>query len=151
MTRVPADNEFILVKLQLRLRHIELVLQVFLLRFRGGSDSSRELGDFVLIFLKRRLLLAFFIGQFLESWRKSRRTLLRGAKGNVVFSSVIVVDVTAPQHVARILEDRAGPIARLTPAITRTPLDAATLDADPEYLPELARIVAAAVAREQQP
>jgi hypothetical protein len=50
------------------------------------------------------------------------------------------------QQVARMLKDRSGPVARLTPAITRAPLDQNALAADPEYLPELARIMAAAMA-----
>ena len=77
-------------------------------------------------------------------------SVLRGQAG-VVFSSVIVIDTRAPHPIARVLEDRLGAIARLTPAIARTPLDAAALDANPAYLPELARIVAAAVAAQQHP
>ena len=75
-------------------------------------------------------------------------SVLRGEAGAPVFSSVIAIDLGEPRPVARLLEDRAGAIVRLTPAITRTPLDVAALHRDPEYLPELARIVAAAVARE---
>ncbi len=70
-------------------------------------------------------------------------SLLRGAAGNPLFSSVIVIDLH--DRVARILEDRVGPIARLTPAIAAARLDAAALDADPEYLPELARITQRAI------
>jgi Tol biopolymer transport system component len=70
-------------------------------------------------------------------------SLLRGAAGNPLFSSVIVIDLR--DRVARILEDRVGPIARLTPAIAAARLDAAALDADPEYLPELARITERAI------
>ena len=73
-------------------------------------------------------------------------SVLRDSAGKVLFSSVIVIDERARHPVARILEDRVGAIARLTPAITRTPLDASALAADPEYLPELRRIVAAALA-----
>jgi hypothetical protein len=50
---------------------------------------------------------------------------------------------------ARLLQDRAGAIARLTPAVTRVPLDARALASDPEYLPELARIVAKAMAAQK--
>ena len=72
-------------------------------------------------------------------------SVLRGEHG-VVFSSVIVIDARAAHPVARVLEDHVGPIARLTPAVARTRLDAAALDANPEYLPELARIVGHAIA-----
>lgn len=78
-------------------------------------------------------------------------SLLRGAAGNTVFSSVIVIDMQTRPLKARMLEDRAGAIARLTPAITRTPLDARAIASDPEYLPELARIVANAIATQQNP
>jgi Tol biopolymer transport system component len=77
-------------------------------------------------------------------------SLLRGESGKPLFSSVIVVDTRAPQRVARILEDRVGPIARLTPAIAAPRLDAAALASDPEYVPELARIIAAAIAAQRQ-
>ncbi len=69
-------------------------------------------------------------------------SLLRGADGRAVFSSVIVIDTREPRPVARLLEDRVGPIARLTPAVAIAALDDAALHADPEYLPELARIMA---------
>jgi hypothetical protein len=76
---------------------------------------------------------------------------LRGAAGNVVFSSVIHVDTTETPATARILEDRTGAIERLTPAIACEPLDAAALRADREYLPELARIVARAIDEQSAP
>ena len=78
-------------------------------------------------------------------------SLLRGARGNVLFSSVIVVDLTQHPRVARILEDRTGPIARITPALAPIALDAPALDADPEYLSELARITAKAAAANPPP
>lgn len=79
-------------------------------------------------------------------------SLLRGAQGNALFSSVIVIDLRAKPRKARLLQDRIGAIARLTPAIARTvTLDAAALAADPEYLPELARIMAAAMAQQREP
>lgn len=68
-------------------------------------------------------------------------SVLRGAEGRVVFSSIIHVDTRERHPVARILEDRVGAIVRLTPAVTATPLDAAALRGDPEYLPELAHIM----------
>ena len=77
-------------------------------------------------------------------------SVLRGARGNVLFSSVIVIDTHAAHPIARILQDRTGAIARLTPAIATADLDAKALDADPEYLPELARITAAAIAAQKQ-
>jgi Tol biopolymer transport system component len=77
-------------------------------------------------------------------------SLLRGDAGKPLFSSVIVIDLRAPRRVARILEDRVGPIARLTPAIVAPDLDAAALESSPEYVPELARIVAAAIASQPQ-
>jgi Tol biopolymer transport system component len=73
-------------------------------------------------------------------------SVLRGALGNAVFSSVIVVDTSVKPRTARMLKDRAGAVARLTPAITRARLDTNALAAVPEYLPELARIIAAATA-----
>lgn len=76
-------------------------------------------------------------------------SVLRGAAGNVVFSSVIVIDMQARPLTARLLADRVGAIARLTPAVTREPLDARALAAVPEYLPELARIMAGAIAKHE--
>jgi len=78
-------------------------------------------------------------------------SVLRGADGKAVFSSVIVIDTAARTRVARMLEDRAGAIARLTPAIVAPRLDAGALARDPEYLPELARITAAAIAAQRAP
>ena len=76
-------------------------------------------------------------------------SVLRGAAGNPVFSSVIVIDTHARPTTARLLQDRVGAIDRLTPAIARVPLDARALESDPEYLPELARIMAAAMAAQK--
>jgi dipeptidyl aminopeptidase/acylaminoacyl peptidase len=73
-------------------------------------------------------------------------SVLRGAQGNAVFSSVIVIDTQRLPLTARLLEDRIGAVPRLTPAVAQTPLDANALASDPEYLPELARIMAAAIA-----
>ena len=86
-------------------------------------------------------------------WSRDGRFLfatsaLRGADGRVVFSSIIHVDTRDRAPVARMLEDRVGPIVRLTPAVTATPLDARALHENPEYLPELARIMSRAI--EQQ-
>src|SRR5690606_15479874 len=54
-------------------------------------------------------------------------SVLRGAAGNPVFSSVIVIDTHARPMTARLLQDRVGAIARLTPAIARVQLDARAL------------------------
>jgi Tol biopolymer transport system component len=76
-------------------------------------------------------------------------SVLRDTLGGAVFSSVIVIDMTSPRRTARLLEDRVGPVVRLTPAVARVTLDRAALDANPEYLRELARIVASALARQR--
>lgn len=78
-------------------------------------------------------------------------SVLRGADGRVVFSSIIHVDSRETPRVARILEDRVGAIVRLTPAVTATPLDAAALRRDPEYLPELARIMSRWIEQQRAP
>ena len=77
-------------------------------------------------------------------------SLLRGTQGAALFSSVIVIDTQRQPRVARILEDRVGAIARLTPAIATQALDASALDADPEYIAELARITTKAIHDEQR-
>jgi len=77
-------------------------------------------------------------------------SVMRGDAG-VVFSSVVHVDLQESVLRVRMLRDRAGAIARLTPAIAVSDLDATALDADPEYLPELARILAAAIANQKAP
>jgi Tol biopolymer transport system component len=76
-------------------------------------------------------------------------SVLRGAGGRPLFSSVIHVDLQEVPAKARILRDRAGAIARFTPAVAAARLDAPALRGDPEYLPELARIMAEAVASAQ--
>jgi Tol biopolymer transport system component len=76
-------------------------------------------------------------------------SVLRGASGNPVFSSVIVIDTRErPMH-ARMLVDRVGAIPRLTPALTRAHLDESALARNPEYLPELRRITAGAIAKQK--
>ncbi|MEO6772131.1 MAG: hypothetical protein ABI467_03805, partial [Kofleriaceae bacterium] len=54
-------------------------------------------------------------------------SVLRGARGNAVFSSVVVVDLTQHPRVARILQDRTGAVARFTPAIASSALDVRAL------------------------
>jgi Tol biopolymer transport system component len=71
-------------------------------------------------------------------------SILLGERG-VLFSSVIHVDLGEPQRRARMLVDHAGASARLTPAIVAQTLDARALHEDPEYLSELARIMADAI------
>lgn len=67
-----------------------------------------------------------------------------------LFSSVIHVELAETPRHARMLEDHVGGIARLTPAIVAPSLDAAALRKNPEYLPELARIMSAAFEKAQQ-
>jgi hypothetical protein len=78
-------------------------------------------------------------------------SVLRRADGGPLFSSVIHVDVGESPPRARMLRDRAGTIARLTPAVAAPRLDAPALRGDPEYQGELARIVAAAIAEASRP
>lgn len=70
---------------------------------------------------------------------------LRGADRRPLFSSIIFIDLHDTTPTARMLEDRAAAIVRFTPAVTNAPLDAEALRTDPEYLPELGRIMARAV------
>jgi Tol biopolymer transport system component len=77
-------------------------------------------------------------------------SVLRGVRGNPLFSSVVVVDLEEKPTRARILVDRAGASARLTPAVAASELDAPALRSKPEYLPELSRIMAREIARQQQ-
>ena len=77
-------------------------------------------------------------------------SVLPGAGDRPVFASVVFIDrEESPPHV-RLLRDSAGAIVRVTPAIATTALDATALRNDPEYLPELARIVAWVIAKQQQ-
>lgn len=75
-------------------------------------------------------------------------SLLHGDAG-VLFSSIVHVDLRERAPVTRMLRDRAGAVARLTPAIVARDLDVAALHEDPEYLPELARIMAAAIEKQR--
>ena len=77
-------------------------------------------------------------------------SVLRGADDKVVFSSIVYVDLRETPPIARILEDRVGAIVRLTPAVTATPLDAAALHENPEYLPELAHIMSRAIQEQRE-
>jgi Tol biopolymer transport system component len=75
---------------------------------------------------------------------------LAGAETPTLFSSVVHVDLQESPPRARILSDRAVAVARLTPAIVAKQLDVAALRGDPEYLPELARIMAAKIAEQRR-
>lgn len=75
-------------------------------------------------------------------------SVLPGARDQPLFASVIFVDRDEAPMRARILRDRAGALARVTPAIAAA-LDATTLRRDPEYLPELAKVMAAAIAKQK--
>jgi Tol biopolymer transport system component len=88
-------------------------------------------------------------------WSPDGRYLLatsavRSSTGAMLLSSVIVIDMKQVPHVARMLEDRAGTLSRLTPAVAPVTLDVRALAANPEYLPELARIIAASIAHQKQ-
>ncbi|HEU0036991.1 MAG TPA: hypothetical protein VFQ53_40550 [Kofleriaceae bacterium] len=76
-------------------------------------------------------------------------SLLRGDADRPLFSSIVHVDLREDPPHARMLGERAGPVSRLTPAVSTTRLDVQALRSDPEYLPELARIMAAKIADEQ--
>ncbi|CAN5860577.1 hypothetical protein BH11MYX3_BH11MYX3_05330 [soil metagenome] len=70
-------------------------------------------------------------------------SVLRGdpTARRTMWSSVIYIDLAERPRRARMLKDRAGGIVRLTPAILARTLDVAALRANPEYVPELARIM----------
>jgi Tol biopolymer transport system component len=72
-------------------------------------------------------------------------SVLRDPTGRAVLSSVVHVEVGAQAPVARILRDRAGTLARTSPAVAPVELDVDALRACPEYRDELARIVRAAL------
>lgn len=71
-------------------------------------------------------------------------SLLRGER-TMLFSSVIAIDLAARPIKARILVDRAGAVARLTPTVIARTIASRDLAANPEYLPELARIMMRAI------
>ncbi|MGN6106275.1 MAG: TolB family protein, partial [Kofleriaceae bacterium] len=77
-------------------------------------------------------------------------SLLRGADGKPLFSSVVHVDLQESPRRARMLQDRAGAVARLTPAIATSALDVEALRRDPEYLSQLAKIMADAIEHARQ-
>ena len=75
-------------------------------------------------------------------------SVLPGASEQPLFASVVFCDRDESPMRARILRDSAGPLTRVTPAIA-TALDATALRRDPEYLPELAKVMAAAIAKQK--
>lgn len=77
-------------------------------------------------------------------------SIMKGEQG-VLFSSVIHIDLGEPRRRVRMLVDHAGAVPRLTPAIVAPSLDARALHEDPEYLSELARIMADAIERRAEP
>ncbi len=67
-----------------------------------------------------------------------------------LFASVIFFDrAEATPHV-RLLRDSAGALVRVNPAIATSTLDVTALHKDPEYLPELANIMAKAIAKQRE-
>ena len=76
-------------------------------------------------------------------------SVLPGASEQPLFASVVFVDRDESPMRVRILRDRAGAIARVMPAVATAALDATALRRDPEYLPELARVMAQAIARQR--
>jgi Tol biopolymer transport system component len=65
-----------------------------------------------------------------------------------LFASIVFVDRDEQPMRVRILRDSAGPLMRVQASIA-TALDARTLRGDPEYLPELANVIARAIANQQ--
>ena len=89
------------------------------------------------------------------TWSRDGRFLfatsvLRGEGGHVLFSSVVHVDLRESPRRVRILRDRVRAFVRLTPAVVARTLGVAALHADAEYLPELGRIMATAIAEQTQ-
>ena len=72
--------QFILIQIGLRLGDVDLVLQIFFLRFRRGRQLLGQLRDIVLIFLDGLLSLDLARGNLLGFRRERRRILLRRAQ-----------------------------------------------------------------------
>ncbi len=77
-------------------------------------------------------------------------SVLRGEESGALFSSIVHVDLQEQVPRARMLEDHAGAVARLTPALATPTLDVAALRENPEYLPELARVMARAISEQRK-
>jgi Tol biopolymer transport system component len=78
-------------------------------------------------------------------------SLLRGADGRPLFSSVIFFEVGLAAPVARVLVDRVGAVIRLTPTISDLPLRDEVLRQRPVYLEMLREVVREAIERSQRP
>lgn len=74
-------------------------------------------------------------------------SLVRGGDGRPLFSSVIFFDRDEAVPVARILVDRVGAVARLTPALSEIPLREGVLRQRPQYLDILRDVLRKAVER----
>lgn len=74
-------------------------------------------------------------------------SLVRGADGRPLFSSVIFFDPGQAPPVARVLIDRVGAVARLTPALSEIPLRDGVLRQRPRYLDVLRDVLRKAVER----
>jgi Tol biopolymer transport system component len=74
-------------------------------------------------------------------------SLLRGADGRPLFSSVIFVERAATPRVARVLIDRVGAVTRLTPTLSEVPLRDAILRQRPEYRDTLRDVIRQAIER----
>jgi Tol biopolymer transport system component len=74
-------------------------------------------------------------------------SLLRGADGRPMFSSIIFVELAAAKPVARVLIDRVGAVTRLTPTLSDVPLRDAILRQRPAYLDALREVIRQAVDR----
>ncbi len=77
-------------------------------------------------------------------------SLVRGADGLPVFSSVIFVELAAAAPVARILVDRVGAVQRLTPTLSDVPLRDAVLRQRPQYLDTLRDVLRRAIERNEE-
>lgn len=74
-------------------------------------------------------------------------SLVRGADGRPLFSSVIFFELGVSKPVARVLVDRVGAVARLTPALSEIPLRDGVLRQRPQYLDTLRDVLRKAVER----
>lgn len=87
-------------------------------------------------------------------WSRDGRFLfatsrLSGAETRTLFSSIVVIDLAEQPPTARMLRDRAGAVPRLTPAVAARRLDARRIHDAPEYMDELARVVARELAEQR--
>lgn len=78
-------------------------------------------------------------------------SLVRGGDGRPVFSSIIFIERAAAKPVARVLIDRVGAVARLTPTLADLPLRAAVLRQRPQYLDILRDVLRQAIERAPLP